>query len=49
MDRLREGLTPVVTMVRQLGIDPEEASRIFDEMLRLNAGAAGPEEEEDES
>ena len=34
MDRLREGLSPVVTMVEQLGIDPEEAARTFDEMLR---------------
>jgi GntR family transcriptional regulator len=46
MDQLREGLGPVVTMVRQLGIDPAKAARVFDEMLRRDAG---PREEEDES
>ena len=34
LDRLKEGLTPVVTIVRQLGIDRDEASRLFERMLR---------------
>ena len=34
IDRLKEGLTPVVTIVRQLGIDPDEAFRVFERMLR---------------
>ena len=49
MDRLREGLSPVVTMVEQLGIDAEEAVRTFDEMLRCMPGAAERAEEGDES
>jgi GntR family transcriptional regulator len=33
VDLLREGLAPVVTMVRQLDLDDEEALKIFHEML----------------
>lgn len=33
LDRFRESLAAVVTMARQLGIDPEEAVKIFREML----------------
>ncbi len=33
-DQLRASLSPVVTAVRQLGIDAEEALRLFGEMLR---------------
>jgi GntR family transcriptional regulator len=33
LDRLRESLAATVTMVRQLGIDPAEALRLFAEML----------------
>jgi GntR family transcriptional regulator len=33
-DQLRARLSPVVTAVRQLGIEPEEAVRVFDELLR---------------
>lgn len=47
-DRLREGLAPVVRMVRQLGISPAEAVRAFGEMLDREAGApsGGPEGDE---
>ena len=33
VDLLRENLAPIVTMVRQLGLNTEEAQRIFGEML----------------
>ena len=33
MEQLRESLAPSVTMARQLGLDPEEARRLFAEML----------------
>ena len=32
-EQLRESLAPSVTAARQLGIDPEEAARIFTDML----------------
>jgi len=38
IDRLREQLTPVVTVVRQLGIDRDEAFRVFERMLREGEG-----------
>ena len=34
IDRLRESLGPVVTVIRQLGIGEDEASTVFNEMLR---------------
>jgi len=34
IDRLRDSLGPVVTMIKQLGIGEEEASTVFNEMLR---------------
>jgi GntR family transcriptional regulator len=33
LDRLREGLAPLVTMVRQLGIDRSQAVALFGELL----------------
>lgn len=33
LDQLRESLTPTITMIRQLGIDPKEAQRLFEELL----------------
>jgi len=33
VDLLRENLAPIVTMVQQLGLNTEEAQRIFGEML----------------
>jgi GntR family transcriptional regulator len=39
LDRLRESLAATVTMVRQLGIDPAEALRLYAEMLAAPAPA----------
>ena len=33
-EQLRQSLKPVITAVRQLGIDKKEAAKIFNEMLR---------------
>ncbi len=33
LDQLRESLAPTITVVRQLGIEPEEALRVFHELL----------------
>jgi GntR family transcriptional regulator len=52
IDRLRESLTATVTLVRQLGIDPAEALRLYAEVLAAatsepdaappHPGGAGP-------
>lgn len=39
LDRLRESLAATVTMVRQLGIDPAEALRLYATMLAAPAAA----------
>jgi GntR family transcriptional regulator len=44
-DQLKKGLKPAVRMVRQLGIDREEAAHIFEEMLRGSSGKSDGEEE----
>ena len=47
MDQLRESLAPTVTMVRQLGVDREEAMRVLREMLvgEADTPTEKPEEE----
>lgn len=49
IDRLRVGLSPVVRMVRQLGIDSAEAVHTFGEMLDSEGGAPSREREGDEA
>jgi GntR family transcriptional regulator len=46
VEQLRESLAPTVTAVRQLGIGPDEAVRVFSEMLgeREEPGHNDPEE-----
>jgi GntR family transcriptional regulator len=44
-DLLRQGLAPIVTMVRQLDVDDEEALRIFRGMLDESSAPALDEEE----
>jgi GntR family transcriptional regulator len=36
MDQLRENAGPIVTMIRQLGIGPDEALRVISEMLGVD-------------
>ncbi len=43
--QLRESLAPTVTVVRQLGIDRDEASRVFSEMIDAEP-SPDPEEEQ---
>ena len=38
VEQIRESLGATVTMVKQLGIDPEEAVAIFDDLLRDDEG-----------
>ena len=38
VEQIRESLATTVTMVKQLGIDPEEAVAIFDDLLRDDEG-----------
>jgi DNA-binding transcriptional regulator YhcF (GntR family) len=49
IDRLRESLAPTVTVARQLGIDRDEAVRVFDEMLSRGAGDPDDEHEEEQT
>ena len=41
VEQLRESLASTVTMVKQLGIDPEEAVAIFGDLLRDDEGETG--------
>jgi GntR family transcriptional regulator len=43
IDRLRESLGPIVTMIKQLGIGEDEASTVFNEMLR-GASVSSPDD-----
>ena len=43
IDQLRAHLAPVATVVRQLGIDPEEALQVFAELLRGEGADDTPE------
>ncbi len=47
IDQLRENLTPVVTMIKQMGISREEALRVLDGML--GDGSDYPAEDQEES
>jgi GntR family transcriptional regulator len=48
-DQLRAALSPVVTVVRQLGIDPEHAQRLLGEMLRDESETSAHEDGGDRS
>jgi GntR family transcriptional regulator len=47
IDQLRESLSSTVTMVRQLGIENEEALRTFREMLQDETDATAHDKEDD--
>jgi len=47
MDQLRESLSSTVTMVRQLGIENEEALRTFRDMLEDQPGSTARDKEDD--
>jgi GntR family transcriptional regulator len=49
IDQLRENLAPTVRMVKQLGINDNEAIRIFIDMLSSAGGSGGREQRENES
>ena len=46
IDQLRENLTPVVTMIKQMGIAREEAVRVFDDMLGDESGYSPEDQRE---
>jgi GntR family transcriptional regulator len=48
IDRLRQSLVVTVTMVRQLGIDPAEALRLYADLLASPVEAAGTVRASDE-
>ncbi len=45
IEQLRESLAPTITMIRQLGIEPEDAMKLFDQMLDEDSPAEGAGEE----
>ena len=47
INQLRESLASTVTVVKQLGIDKDEALGIFQEMLESRAAAAAHDDEEE--
>ena len=47
IDQLRESLSSTVTMVRQLGIENEEALRTFRDMLEDQPGSTARDKEDD--
>ena len=49
IDQLRENLAPTVRMVKQLGINDNEAIRIFIDMLGNTGGSPSRDERENES
>ncbi len=49
IEQLREGLAPLVTMARQLKIAPDEALRIFGEMLGLETDTLAENKKKDQS
>jgi GntR family transcriptional regulator len=49
VDRLRASLGPTITMVRQLGIDPAEALKTFEQLLKQESGRDASDREENES
>jgi GntR family transcriptional regulator len=46
LDRLREGLASGVTMVKQLGIDKQDALEVFEELLGNGAAPSGRKDKE---
>ena len=46
IDQLRDSLSPTVTMVKQLGIDREDAVKVFGDLLRRAAGTEPDKENE---
>jgi GntR family transcriptional regulator len=49
IDQLRENLAPTVRMVKQLGVNDNEAIRIFIDMLGSAGGASSRDERENDS